>query len=47
VDAAIAYRHQVLDFLQQRPDEISHYGDTYQALAQIAEQIEQSVRRRV
>jgi FliI/YscN family ATPase len=46
VDAAIVYRHQVLEFLQQRPDEISHYGDTYQQLGQIAEQIEQAVRRR-
>jgi flagellum-specific ATP synthase/type III secretion protein N (ATPase) len=45
VDAAIAYRHKVLDFLQQRPDEITHYGDTYAQLAQIAEAIEASVRR--
>jgi FliI/YscN family ATPase len=46
VDAAIAYRHKVLEFLQQRPDETTHYGDTYAALAQIAEAIEASVRRR-
>ncbi|MBL0938524.1 MAG: FliI/YscN family ATPase [Gemmatimonadaceae bacterium] len=46
VDAAIAYRHHVLEFLQQRPDETTQYGDTYQALAQIAEQIESAVRRR-
>jgi FliI/YscN family ATPase len=46
VDAAIAYRHQVLEFLQQRPDETSHYDDTYAALAQIAEAIDASVRRR-
>ena len=46
VDAAIVYRHKVLEFLQQRPDETTHYGDTYGALAQIAEAIEASVRRR-
>ncbi|WP_396223240.1 FliI/YscN family ATPase [Gemmatimonas sp.] len=46
VDAAIAYRHKVLEFLQQRPDEITHYGDTYAQLAQIAEAIDASVRRR-
>lgn len=46
VDAAIVYRHRVLEFLQQRPDEISHYGDTYQALNDIAEAIEASVKRR-
>ena len=46
VDAAIAYRAHVLEFLQQRPDELSLYGDTYQQLAQIADVIEQSVRRR-
>lgn len=46
VDAAIQYRDRVLQFLQQRPDEIMHYGDTYLALAQIAEAIESSVVRR-
>ena len=46
VDAAIAYRYKVLEFLQQRPDETTFYGDTYSALAQIAEAIETSVRRR-
>jgi flagellum-specific ATP synthase len=46
VDAAIIYRQRVLDFLQQRPDESTPYGDTYSALAQIAEAIEASVRRR-
>jgi F0F1-type ATP synthase beta subunit len=43
VDAAIAYRHKVLEFLQQRPDETSAYGETYTALARIAESIEMSV----
>jgi len=43
VDAAIQYRQQVLEFLQQRPDEASLYGDTYTALARIAEAIEASV----
>jgi len=46
VDAAIAYRHKVLEFLQQRPDEITHYGDTYAQLTQIADAIDASVRRR-
>ncbi len=46
VDAAIQYRHRALQFLQQRPDEISHYGDTYMALASIAEAIESAVVRR-
>lgn len=46
VDAAIQYRHRALQFLQQRPDEISHYGDTYMALASIAEAIEAAVVRR-
>jgi len=43
VDAAIQYRQQVLEFLQQRPEETSLYGDTYTALARIAEAIEASV----
>jgi len=46
VDAAIQYRERALEFLQQRPDEVSHYGDTYMALARIAEAIEASVARR-
>jgi flagellum-specific ATP synthase/type III secretion protein N (ATPase) len=46
VDAAIIYRQRVLEFLQQRPDETTPYGDSYSALAQIAEAIESSVRRR-
>lgn len=45
VDAAIAHRHTVLDFLQQRPDELSPYGDTYQALADIGTVIDASVGR--
>jgi FliI/YscN family ATPase len=46
VDAAITYRERALQFLQQRPDEISMYGDTYQALAEIAQAIEAAVARR-
>jgi FliI/YscN family ATPase len=46
VDAAIVYRERVLEFLQQRPDEISAYGDTYVALARIAEAIDAAVTRR-
>ena len=46
VDAAILYRDRALEFLQQRPDEISHYGDTYMALVKIAEAIEAAVVRR-
>lgn len=46
VDAAIQYRDRAVQFLQQRPDEISHYGDTYMAMAKIAEAIEASVVRR-
>jgi FliI/YscN family ATPase len=46
VDAAIVYRERALQFLQQRPDEISMYGDTYQALAEIAQAIEAAVAKR-
>ncbi len=46
VDAAIVYRERVLEFLQQRPDEITPYGDTYMALARIAEAIDAAVTRR-
>ena len=46
VDAAIQYRERALDFLRQRPDETSHYGDTYVALAKIAESIDAAVVRR-
>jgi len=46
LDAAIAYRYRILEFLQQRPEEISHFGDTYTELMQIAEVIETSVRHR-
>ncbi len=45
VDAAIAYRERALEFLQQRPDEISEYGNTYDALAAIGQAIESAVRR--
>jgi len=37
---------RVLEFLQQRPDETSAYGDTYIALTRIAEAIESAVARR-
>lgn len=47
VDAAIAYRDRVLEFLQQRPDEISVYSDTYAAMTRIADAIEAAVVRRV
>ncbi len=47
VDAALAYRNKVLEFLQQRPEEMTPYGDTYAQLAQIAESIESSMVRRV
>ncbi len=46
VDAALLYRARVLEFLQQRPDQSTPYGDTYIKLAQIAESIEASVARR-
>jgi flagellum-specific ATP synthase len=46
VDAAIQYRERALEFLRQRPDETSHYGDTYVALAKIAESIDAAVVRR-
>jgi flagellum-specific ATP synthase len=46
VDAAITYRERVLEFLQQRPNETSAYGDTYTALTRIAEAIESAVQRR-
>lgn len=46
VDAAILYREKVLQFLQQRPDEMMPYEETHRALLQIAESIENSVGRR-
>jgi flagellum-specific ATP synthase len=46
VDAAIVYRERVLEFLQQRPNEISQYGDTYTAMGRIADAIETAVARR-
>jgi FliI/YscN family ATPase len=47
VDAALVYRERVLEFLQQRPDEISPFGDTYMAMGRIAEAIEAAVTRRI
>lgn len=46
VDAAIVYRERVLQFLQQRPDEITRFGDTYAALTGLGEAIEAAVGRR-
>jgi flagellum-specific ATP synthase len=46
VDAAIQYRERALDFLRQRPDEVSHYGDTYAQLNAIADAIDSAVARR-
>lgn len=46
VDAAILYRQRVLQFLQQLPEEASPYGDTYEAMQQLAESIETAVERR-
>ena len=46
VDAALIYRTKVLEFLQQRPEETTPYGDTYVQLAHIAELIEASIGRR-
>ena len=43
----VTYRQRVVDFLQQRPDEVSYYGDTYAALLTIAEAIEAAVGRRL
>ena len=46
VDAAIVYRQQVVQFLQQQSGEVSLYSETYHSLLQIAEAIETSVGRR-
>ena len=43
VDAAILYRERALEFLRQRPEETSLYGDTMASLSRIAEAIEASV----
>ena len=40
VDAAIVYRERVLEFLQQRPDEVSLFGETYARMTQLADAIE-------
>ena len=39
------HRGGLLEFLRQRPDESSAYGDTYRALAQLGEQVGAAVRR--
>jgi FliI/YscN family ATPase len=46
VDAAITHRERLLRFLQQRPDEVAPYGETYTALCELADAIERSVGRR-
>lgn len=46
VDAAITYRERVLQFLQQRPDQITSHDETMRELALIAESIENAVARR-
>ena len=46
VDAAITYRERALDFLKQRPDEITEYGDTCNALAAIGQAIDNAVATR-
>lgn len=46
VDAALQYRERALQFLQQRPDETTAYGETQTALLRIAEAIESTVVRR-
>ena len=47
VDAALVYREKVLDFLQQRPEDVSSYGDTHAALAEIAASITSAISRRI
>ena len=47
VDAALIYREKVLEFLQQRPDEVSSYSDTHAALAEIAASITSALSRRL
>ena len=46
VDAAITYRDRALEFLQQRPDEISAYGDSCNALAALGRSIDNAVASR-
>lgn len=46
VDAAILHRDKAVQFLQQRPDEATQYGDTYVAMKSIADAIESAVERR-
>jgi FliI/YscN family ATPase len=45
VDAALQHRGALLEFLRQRPDETSSYGETYRAMAQLGEQVTAAVRR--
>ncbi len=47
VDAALVYREKVLDFLQQRPEDVSSYSDTHTALAEIAASITSAISRRI
>ncbi len=47
VDASIALRQEVLNLLQQRPDESSSIGETRARLATLSVQIEQATRRRI
>jgi len=45
VDAALKLRPQVLDFLQQRPDEHTTMDASKRALVSIAQQADQTTRR--
>jgi FliI/YscN family ATPase len=45
VDAAVRLRPQVLDFLQQTPDESSAFGTSTRALVSIAQQVDNTARR--
>jgi len=44
-DAALAHRPAALDFLQQAPDEVTLYGDTFTALTQLGGTIAGATRR--
>src|SRR5581483_5333147 len=45
VDAALKLRPQVLDFLQQRPDEFTAFDASRRALVSVAQQADQTTRR--
>ena len=45
-DAALAHREQALAFLRQSPDDVTLYGDTYGALAQLGQTIGTTTARR-